>query len=229
MAFGKPLADARHPGRSAPSAAREPPARQPGRPPEDRLARQTEIYRAVAPLIVEHGVKRLSMRAAARSSHMSVGGLYHYFPTKRDLVLHALRDDAVDRYCEDFTDRYGMLAETDPEAYLSEYTVYIARMVELCRPSVLAALELGMDVFLALADRLTSGIAKFRDGVRALVPDMCDEDVDRFDRTLHRMLVGALLDRNLSQAQLADELHHFVTGIRRSATVGSRPVATVAG
>jgi len=64
--------------------------RKPGRPPEDRLKRQHEIFLAVAPLIERYGARRLTLRQAARAAHLSLGGLYHYFPTKRDLVLHAL-------------------------------------------------------------------------------------------------------------------------------------------
>jgi hypothetical protein len=48
---------------------------KPGRPPEDRLRRQHEIFLAVAPLIERYGAKRLSMRQAARSAHLSLGGL----------------------------------------------------------------------------------------------------------------------------------------------------------
>src|SRR5215218_11328364 len=60
---------------------------KPGRPPEDRLRRQHEIFLAVVPLIERYGAKRLTMRQAARAAHLSLGGLYHYVPTKRDLVL----------------------------------------------------------------------------------------------------------------------------------------------
>lgn len=35
---------------------------KPGRPPEDRLKRQQEIYLAVAPLIEEYGARRLTLR-----------------------------------------------------------------------------------------------------------------------------------------------------------------------
>ena len=75
---------------------------KPGRPPEDRLKRQHEIFLAVAPLIERHGAKRLTMRQAARAAHLSLGGLYHYFPTKGDLVLHALKPEAVARLCAEF-------------------------------------------------------------------------------------------------------------------------------
>ena len=60
---------------------------KPGRPPEDRLKRQHEIFLAVAPLIDRYGAKRLTMRQAARAAHLSLGGLYHYFPTKGDVLF----------------------------------------------------------------------------------------------------------------------------------------------
>src|SRR5215217_6623972 len=78
---------------------------KPSRPPEDRLKRQQEIFLAVAPLIERHGAKRLTMRQAARAAHLRLGGLYHYFRTKQDLVLHALRPEAVARLCAEFHGR----------------------------------------------------------------------------------------------------------------------------
>ena len=66
-----------------------------GRPLEDRLARQREIYTAVAPLILQKGAGELSMRQAARAASLSIGGLYYYFPTKRALVLHGLSPQAL--------------------------------------------------------------------------------------------------------------------------------------
>ena len=87
---------------------------KPGRPPEDRLKRQHEIFLAVAPLIERYGAKRLTMRQAARAAHLSLGGLYHYFPTKGDLVLHALKPEAVARLCAEFHGRHADLERTDP-------------------------------------------------------------------------------------------------------------------
>ena len=74
---------------------------KPGRPPEDRLLRQREIFAAIAPLIVERGVRGLTMRDAAKAAYVSVGALYHYFPTKRDLVLHPLKQEPLERFCHD--------------------------------------------------------------------------------------------------------------------------------
>ena len=56
---------------------------EPGRPPEDRLKRQQEIYLAVAPLIEEHGARRLTtLRQAAPAAQMSLGACSSTFPTK---------------------------------------------------------------------------------------------------------------------------------------------------
>ena len=115
-----------------------------GRPPEDRFARQAEICRAVGPLIVERGVSRLSMREAAHAACLSVGGLYHYFPTKRDLALHPLQPEALLRTCQDFHAAYGHLAEQDPAAYLDAYLDFLASTAGFLRPAVWAALELGV-------------------------------------------------------------------------------------
>ena len=67
---------------------------KPGRPPEDRLARQREIYEAVIPLIYRDGARRLSMRDAASAACLSIGGLYHYFPNKRELFEAVLAQGA---------------------------------------------------------------------------------------------------------------------------------------
>ena len=89
-----------------------------GRPPEDRLARQSEIYWAVSPLIIRDGARRLSMRQAARAANLSIGGLYYYFPTKRELLLHGLCPAALLRYCAVFHGEYDTLTATDPQGYL---------------------------------------------------------------------------------------------------------------
>jgi hypothetical protein len=119
---------------------------KPGRPPEDRLRRQHEIYLAVAPLIERLGAKRLTMRQAARAAHLSLGGLYHYFPTKRDLVLHALKPEAVARLCAEFHGRHADLARTDPGRYVQADVAYMARQCFFLRPAFQAALELDAEV-----------------------------------------------------------------------------------
>ena len=103
----------------------------PGRPPEDRLKRQHEIFLAVAPLVERYGARRLTMRQAARAAHLSLGGLYHYFPPKRDLVLHALKPEAVARVCAEFHGRHADLERTDPHRYVAADVDYMAHVMKV--------------------------------------------------------------------------------------------------
>src|SRR5258708_10463699 len=96
-----------------------------GRPPEDRLARQKEIYAAVSPLILQEGARQLSMRHAAQAACLSIGGLYHYFPTKRDLMLHGLCPEATHRHCQDFHAQFGYLADLHPERHFFEGSAFV--------------------------------------------------------------------------------------------------------
>jgi AcrR family transcriptional regulator len=89
-----------------------------GRPLEDKLARQREIYTAVSPLILQIGARELAMRQAARTASLSIGGLYYYFPTKRALLLHGLSPLALYRLCQAFHAEYSHLAYVDPRRYI---------------------------------------------------------------------------------------------------------------
>jgi AcrR family transcriptional regulator len=184
-----------------------------GRPPEDRLARQREIYQAVVPLIMEHGARRLSMREAAQAACLSIGGLYHYFPTKRELVLHGLRPEAILRRCQDFHDQFEPLAEADPQQYFAEGIDLIVDHVGFCRPALHAALELGSESFWEVIDTLLTGTeAAFEANLRRLVPAVSDLEVQRWGRSIRRALCAALLDKRISPDELRDELRILVDG-----------------
>jgi AcrR family transcriptional regulator len=120
---------------------------KPGRPPEDRFARQCEIYAAVSPLLLTVGARQLSMRQAARVACRSVGGVYHYFPTKRALVLHGVQEVTLERLCHDYFQQLVPLAATNPQGYLDAYQAAMVRATLFVRPSVYAALTLGDAVF----------------------------------------------------------------------------------
>src|SRR2546429_7680029 len=87
-----------------------------GRPAEDRVQRRREIWGAVSPLIEKFGARNLTMRQAAAVSFLSLGGLYHYFPDKRSLVLFGLDQEAHERVCMDFQARYGHLQDSNPQS-----------------------------------------------------------------------------------------------------------------
>jgi len=146
-----------------------------GRPPEDRLVRQREIYTAVAPLIVQDGARRLSMRQAAQAACLSIGGLYHYFPTKRELVLHGLCPEALLKLCQDFHAQFGHLAEMDPRRYIDEGIEVVVEQVRFCRPAIHAALELGTESFWEVIETLLTGTAlDFEVNLQRVAPEVCD-------------------------------------------------------
>lgn len=184
-----------------------------GRPPEDRLMRQREIYTAVAPLILHVGARRLSMRQAARAACLSIGGLYHYFPTKRDLLLHGLCPEALLRHCQDFHAEFGHLADPDPRRYLDEAINVVVREVVFCRPSIHAALELGIESFWEVIETLlTSTSFEFEERLGQLYPEVGEQELHRWGRAIRRSICAGLLDKGITPEELRDELRIIVDG-----------------
>jgi AcrR family transcriptional regulator len=184
-----------------------------GRPPEDRLARQREIYTAVAPLIEREGARRLSMRQAAAAACLSIGGLYHYFPTKRELVLHGLCPEAILRRCQDFHAQFEHLAEADPQQYIEEGIDLIVDHVGFCRPAIHAALELGTESFWEVIETLLTGTEQaFEANLQRQLPEASDQEVQRCGRAIRRALCAALLDKSISPDELRDELRILIDG-----------------
>lgn len=183
---------------------------EPGRPPEDRLARQRAIYERVAPLVLDRGPRAVSMREAAEAAHMSVGGLYHYFPTKRDLVLHGLRPEALSRLCADFDAQWHSRRRSEAQACALAFVEHFVTQVCFVRPSLQAALELGPDTFWDAVDAgITAGLDDFSQFLRSM--DLAsDGDVAVLARSLRRVFFGALLDKTAGPDALRGELRALI-------------------
>ena len=194
---------------------------KPGRPPEDRLGRQQEIFLAVAPLIERYGARRLTMRQAAWAAHLSLGGLYHYFPTKQDLVLHALKPEAVARLCAEFHGRHADLERTDPGRYVQADVDYMARQCFFLRPAFQAASSWmpRLPGITSRQHRRRSGVMHQTAGPRAA--GMHPEEIRGLGRSVRRTFFSALIDRTVTPDELRHELlSSSGAGPRRSA---SRP------
>jgi AcrR family transcriptional regulator len=199
---------------------------KPGRPAEDRLARQSEIYEAVSPLILDLGVHRMSMGAAARAAYLSVGGLYHHFPTKRDLVLHGLQPEAIARRCQAFHDRFDHLARSNPLAYLEAGLDSVTGSILFVRPAFHAALELGVETFKnVLETSLTTATDEFAVSLQNVFLDAAEDEVYQAGRAMYRAMISALLDKNITAQEFRGELSALINGYfdMRQATT---PVAT---
>lgn len=153
------------------------------------------------------------MREAARVANISVGGLYHYFPDKRSLVLHGLQPEAFGRLCADFHAEYSHLEHGQPRAYLEAFIDFQVRQIAFVRPALHAALELGADTFWrGMEESIAIGLDGFGRTLARVVPDAADRDLSRLGRTLRRTLFAALLDRGMAGDELRDELRALISG-----------------
>jgi AcrR family transcriptional regulator len=190
-----------------------------GRPPEDLLARQREIYEAVSPLILQMGARQLSMRQAANAACLSIGGLYHYFPTKRDLVLHGLSRDALNRWCHEFHAQFGHLVNTDPEQYLEKCLDDTVQVIKFLRPAFHAALELGAEAFWNVIENvLMFTIQEFTMVLRLLVPEVREQELDLLGRAIRRSICAGVLDKTATDCEIRDELRALLDGYKSHAS-----------
>jgi AcrR family transcriptional regulator len=186
---------------------------KPGRPKEDRQLRQREIFLAVGPLILADGARRVSMRDAAHAACLSVGGLYHYFPTKRELLLHGVDNDAWERLCREHRLRRGALGEL---SFKQRVEVFLDLAVELAFefifPAVQAALELGNGTFQEMLDAgLSDHVDELSEGLRELLPSMPPSDLDALGHAIRRTTLGLLVDRNVQPDELRRQLRVLIT------------------
>jgi AcrR family transcriptional regulator len=180
---------------------------KPGRPPEDRLLRQREIYQAVAPVLLSVGARRLTMRQAARAACLSLGGLAYYFPTKQDLVFHGVQPAAAARLCLDFHAVHGWRKQTEPRRFLELWTDFAVEWIAFVRPSVQAALELGHQTFRHVLDQgINAGLHDAAETLDLLVPTSDPKGIQVLAHRLQRSLFAACIDHSLPLEQVRHEL-----------------------
>lgn len=78
--------------------------------------------------------------------------LPHYFPTKRDLVLHGLQQEPLWRFCHDYFAKFLDLRSQDPWGFFDGYVEFQAQACLFVRPSVQAAVQLGAEAFWTTQD-----------------------------------------------------------------------------
>ena len=57
----------------------------------DHDAQRLKFAEAAMRLIAGKGIEAVTMRAVAREAGLSYGSLFHYFDSKDDLLMHAVR------------------------------------------------------------------------------------------------------------------------------------------
>jgi AcrR family transcriptional regulator len=183
---------------------------KPGRPHEDRLLRQREIYLAVSPLILTHGA-RISMVEAAEAACLSVGGLYHYFPTKRDLILHGLDPAARRRICADESQRLRGLLDGSDRSLVEFFVDTTLHLIAFMRPSVVAAFDLGDGTLQRTLDACwTTDVREMVDGFRVLLPDAPVADLSALARSIRRAMLGVVIEPEVDMEVVRADLRRLI-------------------
>jgi AcrR family transcriptional regulator len=180
-----------------------------GRPANDSTRERLRIYRAAGPLILRNGYRRTTLREVARVAWLSPGGIYHYFDSKRQLVLFGLSPEALSTACTDAAaELRDALASRPPppiEELIELFVEKNVRMIEFVRPALHSAIELGRT---ELQCRLSAGIMEDADSLvsalRGLFPDMpmAEPSADAIRRTIF----GLALDLNVTPARVRRQL-----------------------
>jgi AcrR family transcriptional regulator len=205
-----------------------------GRPPEDRIARRQQIFRAVGPLIGADGVAGFSMERAAVTAGSSIGGLYHYFPNKTALLLYGLAAENLQRVCADFVRGHAALAASDPPALVSAaLTELVSAGQTYLRPSWAAARELEPPSAALQLDRAVAVLAgQLAHLVATAHPLLTPGSVDRLEIAVRRAWARGLADEDVTPLQLRATLRAIIMraveaplGVVVTAEPASSPVA----
>src|SRR5713101_3107860 len=154
--------------------------RRTGRPAEDAVARRAEIYRRVRPLLEEFGFREVTVKQLARACHMSPAALYHWFPTKRDLVLYPLSPPDRNGRCELL--RRRLAGETDPLRCLRAWIDFVLEE----REGVILALRLAPEAVGMSLDETAAFVL-------SLVDDITREQAEDLVRELFAVVIAPAL------------------------------------
>jgi len=158
----------------------------------------------VAPIILAEGARAITMRRAAQAACMSVGGLYHYFPSRRALLLHGAQPQATIRLCSDFFVGQPPYSQDHSSwAMAASFVEFQMEELRMVRPAVRAALELGVEEFdKIVAAGLHRGTQEFVDALRRVLPDAEQRDLEGLSRAVRRLQLASVLDPESTDDEL---------------------------
>lgn len=185
---------------------------KPGRPRTDPAEERLRIYTAALPAIHKDGA-RARMDSLARLAHMSVGGVYHYFQTKRQLLLHGLSPEALGLACRTFHDAMLQAADDGPAEVTSAYVDKTIQMFRLIQPSATAALEMGI---VEIRAQLASALRQDADGLiqvlAKVIPDLTEQSRVELATGIRRTLMALALDPQATEADVRRQLTAVLRG-----------------
>jgi AcrR family transcriptional regulator len=179
------------------------------------LIRDSRLELCILTMRAYSGRSDICLWQAARASHMSLGGLYHYFPTKRDLVFYGMDPDAMERSCHEFIARFGHLRESDPVAMIGAFIYFFAEEATFIRPAIKAALSLGADDLLPrFGDVIAIGMPGFTRTPSRALPNATEGELLSLASATRRLFFASLIDWTLTPEAFEEELRALVEGVR---------------
>lgn len=170
-------------------------ANEPVSPPEGTTRRQFIVNTALS-LMAQNGVTGTSMRDLATATGLNVASLYHYFPSKRDLLVAVLDDRG---FVADLATPSPPALSSNPATALGDLLTDILRsmldvedFIRLMLGEVLrgdeTATAVGSDLFAATQASLEHWLATAR-------PDLCaDGSRPALARVLRSLLIGLFFE-----------------------------------
>lgn len=185
---------------------------KPGRPANDPAQERLRIYAAILPVSRTHGA-RARMSALAEAAHMSVGGIYHYFDSKRNLMLHGLDPEALALACGTFHGAVLEAADDGPEAVAAAYVDKSVYMFRLIQPAALAAVEMGIG---EMRTQLEKSLHRDADGLiqvlATVAPDLADGSRSDLATAIRRTLLALSLDADATEDDVRQQLTALLRG-----------------
>jgi len=172
-----------------------PPAERDG-PRSTGKGQRQHILEVALSLMSQNGVDGTSMRDLASAAGLNVASLYHYFPSKRDLLVAVLREHGV---VDEVASSSAPSIHRNPVRGLAELLtdvvdsmLEVEDFVRLMLGEVLRGDEtahaVGLDLFTATNELLVRWLAEDR-------PDLCaPEDRPALARVLRALLVGLFFE-----------------------------------
>lgn len=185
---------------------------KPGRPRNDPAEERLRIYAAALPAIRKEGA-RVRMDALAKLAHMSVGGIYHYFDTKRSLLLHGLSPEALGLACHTFHEALLEAADDGPAEVASVYVDKTVHMFRLIQPAARAALEMGI---VEMRAQLAAVLHQDADGLiqvlARVTPDLTEQSRVELATGIRRTLLALALDPQATEEDVRRQLTAVLRG-----------------
>jgi AcrR family transcriptional regulator len=181
------------------------PARPKGASPGEGSATRRRILQIALSLMSQRGVDGTSMRDLAGAAGLNVASLYHYFPSKRDLLeavlvehgflpVHAPRPDP-----REYENIESPLAQLLADILVSMFEVedFVRLMVGEAIRAETTARSVGLDLFTTFQDSIEDWITKHR-------PDLAEHGgAAAVARLLSAMVVGIFVQH--ASGAIADE------------------------